>query len=61
MTAWVIRVQARDGSDAVGTVAAERFEKKADAEYLAALLEEFSRTHRYWADEDLAVVKNTKH
>jgi hypothetical protein len=50
--AWIIRKQARDGSDAVGTVAAERFDLRKDAEYLAALLEEFSRTHRYWADEE---------
>lgn len=50
---WIIRKQARDKSDAVGTVTAERFDHKEDAEYLAALLEEFSRTHRYWADEDL--------
>lgn len=50
--AWIIRKQARDGSDAVGKVSGERFEKKADADYLAALLEEFSVTHRYWADPE---------
>ena len=49
---WIIRKQARDGSDDVGKVAGERFDQKKDAEYLASLLEEFSATHRYWADED---------
>ena len=50
---WIIRKQARDGSDEVGKVAGERFDHREDAEYLANLLEEFSQTHRYWAEESL--------
>jgi hypothetical protein len=49
---WIIRKQARDGSDEVGKVAGERFDRKEDAKYLAALLTEFSETHRFWPEEE---------
>lgn len=51
--AWVIHKQARDGSGEVGKVAGERFDHKEDAEYLADLLQEYSGTHRFWAEEDV--------
>lgn len=50
---WVIRKQARDQSDEVGKVEGERFDHKDDAVYLAALLEEHSGTHRFWAEEEI--------
>lgn len=50
--AWIIRKQARDGSDEIGKVAGERFNHEHGAAYLARLLEEHSRTHRYWAELD---------
>lgn len=50
---WIVRKQARDGSDEVGRVVGERFDHREDAAYLAALLEEHSSTHRFWADEEI--------
>jgi hypothetical protein len=47
---YIIMAQRRDGTEEARKITSgERFDVKRDADYLAALLEEFSSTTNYWA------------